>query len=305
MRSTFAVLLAPAVLTVATSLAAPQTQDLIPLYSVTHYTYNDNFYSTNPSQIQEAINTYGYSNKQKVAFVHGGSFAIGADAVTPFHRTYGYAPYTTHFYTTDFNEVNTVTAAPYSFTYEGEEGYLRTDGMKPGSAPMYRLSYWWPATGDLMHWYGTDLQTRNQMIGQSWTDEGIEGYVFPVPTPNTPLPNGGGYSVQLHNDTSNGTIYLSATAVRNPGDPVQWSSCGGTADLYRDGAFFGTVGFSLVQVPGSFNLWECRSTPSGFKLSGMHTYRAEFTGYRAYLQPAYPGTPGYVVVTPYTDQQTF
>lgn len=248
------------------------------LEMVTNDSLTDNFYSVEPSQIQEAMNYYGYYGRQSVGFVMTG---LGMDVASQFNRLFKGSPAIDHFYTTRSSDVSA--AISYGYTHEGYEGMLRTSQIT-GTVPLYRLSYFWPGDGSVMHWYGTDAATRVNMINQGWFDEGIEGYIWPQPQPNVPLvwPS----RLNISWSQAAGTIIVQSNGVSDP-DNSSDIRCGGPADLYRDGIYAGTVNFDYRYIPGSSNLYGCIYVAWGWDLPGAHTYRADWTGYTAYRRGAF------------------
>jgi hypothetical protein len=102
-----------------------------------------------------------------------GSFD-GVDAV-PYYRLYN--PYShQHHWTTDANEYNVLPSM--GFQQEGIDGYILPTAVS-GALPLYRL--YLNAQGGL-HLWTIDANERNYLVANAgWIDEGIAGYVIPLP----------------------------------------------------------------------------------------------------------------------------
>jgi len=143
-----------------------------PLYQTYSSAVNDYFYTVLASDRDIAINTYGYVNAGIAARVE--STLIGGSL--PFKRFYKYLPQTDHFYTTSATEEAFV--RDNGWVFERVEGYIYPT-QKPGTVPFYRVSRWYPSTGDLEHFYTTSASTRASYLAQGWTADPLAGYVCP------------------------------------------------------------------------------------------------------------------------------
>lgn len=272
--------------------ASISVADLTKLYGVTNDAYGDNFYSVNEASINEAISFYSYGNKRTVGFVET---IFDYSTALAFRRTFKGAPQIDHFYTTRIDDFSL--AISYGYADEGYEGVLRTS-QSTGSVPLYRLSRFDPASGDVMHWYGIDATERAAFLQSGWADEGVEGYMWPNPTPNVNMQGG---SATAYAYSVSGNVYIRARSVTEPGQPAAFGSCGGKANVYRDGQLVLTItNFSYGVLPGYFSVYDCyASVPAA--PSGTYTYRVEFTGYSAQVHSATYGD--YVtIIAPYTSE---
>jgi hypothetical protein len=248
------------------------------MFLVRNYTYNDNFYSTSPSQIDDAINTYGYQDKQHVFFVEQYHRA----ASLPLHRLFGYYPAVDHFYTIKESDYN-IARYTYGYADEGYEGALLTTPTHPGMVPIYRLANFYAATSDVVHWYGHNTQERAVLLNQGWSDEGIEGYAWPVPFANQPVDSYWQYAVVSATVKFGTDLWVTVPSMGDPQDTSR-GFCGGTAEVYRDGAYYRSIAFDqnswqvLPTYPSS-QVYGCRFNMMTAVPSGLHTFRIEFSGF--------------------------
>jgi hypothetical protein len=282
--------------------APPETVSFKTLWGVYNPSYTDNFYSVDPSQIDIAVNTYGYCCKKKVAMVDAQSMsnAFVTDNTLAFWRTFKGVPAIDHFYTTDLNERGLVEHY-YGYTVEGVEGFLHQT-QTPSTVFLYRLSRFWSDTQAVEHWYGTDSNERYNRIATGYFDEGAAGFVWPIPPVNQPLP--GHYpTVVIYKDSGYQDLYAKGPAVVEPGGGPADQVCGGTVDIYRDNVFVQQVAFTLRRNRYDFSNFECYAPISSIAF-GTHTYRAEFSGYAFRVSPN-TGSPYISYHVPYTFEGDF
>jgi hypothetical protein len=100
----------------------------------------------------------------------------------PFHRFYKGFPQTDHFYTISDADVQTVLG--FGWVPERDEGFVYPTNVRD-TVTLYRLSWWNPATQDLMHLYTTDFGYANSLTLQGWNIDNASGvgYVYTAPTP--------------------------------------------------------------------------------------------------------------------------
>ena len=162
---------------IATSnLIVPPCLVTLPMYSARNNLVTDNFYTVSPSELQAAITlSYYTATGIKFSVVHKSS------ASAQFKRFYKGLPQREHFYTHLDSEVRTVVNT-LGYTAEGGEGniyptpYAGT-AKYPGTVPLYRLAQYFPANGDLQHYYTTDATELPNLEASGYTSDGIKGYV--------------------------------------------------------------------------------------------------------------------------------
>jgi Repeat of unknown function (DUF5648) len=129
----------------------------------------DNFYTTKLSDIA-LIQQYGWIDRG-IPF----KLAPRANSYTAhqseFRRFYKGAPQYEHFYST--NPAETPIVINGGYTNEGVEGYVYK-ANKAGTTPLYRYARFYPATGDLEHYYTIRTNDSN---AAGFGYEGIIGYV--------------------------------------------------------------------------------------------------------------------------------
>jgi hypothetical protein len=148
---------------------------LTPLYSSNYAAITDNFYTTKSQDHAIALGL-GYTDTGILAYME----KTQQPNTKPFKRFYKGAPQYDHFYTANPDEASYVQANGWQ--YEGVEGYLYTTQV-PGSMPMYRLAYFNASNGDLVHKYTLSNREVQQLRGQGWGYDGIQGYVYRTSNP--------------------------------------------------------------------------------------------------------------------------
>jgi hypothetical protein len=104
-----------------------------------------------------------------------GQGTVAGVAAVPYYRLYNRFSFQ-HHWTTDANEYNALGAMGWS--KEGVDGFI-LPSQASGSVPLYRL--YLHALGGL-HLWTTDANERKVLTNNAgWADEGIAGYVLPLP----------------------------------------------------------------------------------------------------------------------------
>lgn len=129
----------------------------------------DHFYTTTPSQMENAILNHSYKSEGDAAFV----LPSQAPDTVPLYRLYS-ATAKDHFYTTSNNE-RTNAIQNHGFKDEGITAYVYPSNLC-GTVPLYRMYN--PTATD--HFYTTDVTQKDRAITvQGYVDEGIAAYVNP------------------------------------------------------------------------------------------------------------------------------
>ncbi len=170
--------LAASLLLAAQAYAVPLNHKpaFVPLYSAYSSQVNDNFYTVDLQQHQEAMNVHGYSNTGVAAYLE----AKQQPNTKPFKRFYKGPPQREHFYTADPAEEALVINAGWVF--ERVEGYIYTTQV-PGSVPLYRVNRYTGQTGDLVHKYTRSFAEVIILVQGGWGYDGISGYVYATAFP--------------------------------------------------------------------------------------------------------------------------
>jgi hypothetical protein len=160
------------------------SKNLMPLYETVNYSLTDYFLTIN--QASSSVTTfYGYSPQRVVAYVIDSPespLPIGV----PLYRAFKGYPQFEHFYTANFFDRSVLQS--YGYVLEGSEGGVLptreryvdvASNSTKDSTPMYRLSKFWPSTGDLAHKYTLSDSERSSFVSAGYTYEGITGYAFP------------------------------------------------------------------------------------------------------------------------------
>jgi Repeat of unknown function (DUF5648) len=129
----------------------------------------DHFYTTNVTEMQNAITNLGYSAEG----ITGLLFSDQEPSTVPLYRLYSDAG-TDHFYTTAAKERDNA-IANLGYVSEGITGYIYPDTNCSG-LPLYR-SY--NAQG-IDHFYTMSAAESDNAVAAGWAKEGITGYMIPV-----------------------------------------------------------------------------------------------------------------------------
>ncbi len=212
----------------------------VPLYQLYSQSSTDHFYTVSASQRDLAI-SYGYLNQGIAAYVEPTQVA----GTLPFWRFYS-GSQSDHFYTTSAAEYNYVVAN--GFTYETVEGYLYS-GQVAGTVPLYRLSWWNSTTNDLDHFYTTSDASRNSVIAQGWTYDGVAGYVWLSAGPPPGPPNGAAFvSQSVPASMVLGQSYPVSVTMRNTGTNT-WTAASAHHLGSQNPQDNGTWGLGRVYLP--------------------------------------------------------
>ncbi len=148
----------------------------VPLYSAYSSQVNDNFYTVDPQQLQEATSVHGYSNTGAVAYLE----AKQQPNTKPFKRFYKGLPQRNHLYTSDDSEAALVLSM--GWVYERVEGYIYTTQV-PGSVALHRMNKFNSQTADQVHKYTRSFSEVILLWQQGWGYDGIAGYVYATAFP--------------------------------------------------------------------------------------------------------------------------
>lgn len=152
-----------------------------PLYSAYSEAQNDNFYTTNLLELNQAVSQYGYVDTGIVAYVEKRQ----QPNTLALMRYYKGPPQTDHFYTTDVDEGSLVQS--WGWVLEGNEGYIYTT-LVPGSVPLYRVSKANAQNQDLVHKFTRSWVEVQQLQSVGWVYDNVAGYVYATEMP--PAANG-------------------------------------------------------------------------------------------------------------------
>lgn len=278
--------------TPATESVSALQQNGVPLYRWYAAGSTDHFYSTT-----NYGNISGFQFQGVAAYVE----ATQVGGSLPFQRFYMGSPRTEHFYTTNTGEAQYVRTL--GFIYESIEGYLYA-AQVAGTVPLYRLS-WCGLGGDCDHLYTVDAVEINTMLGQGWGNDGVAGYVWPLPAPPPAPPNGAVFvsqvvpasmvpgqsypvSVTMRNTGTNTWTAASAHHLgsQNPQDNSTWGS--GRVLMPYNVAPGATVTFSFTATPRSAGLlnFQWRMVQDGVEWFGDDSPNVSVS-----VQPLPPGRP--------------
>jgi hypothetical protein len=133
--------------------------------------YTDNFYTTSEADNKASILSYGYEYRPDPFYLPAQLVGSYAGDQSQFRRFFKGAPQIEHFYSTNPSETSVVIG--YGYINEKVEGYVYKTN-KPGTTPLYRYAQFFPATGDLQHYYTIRGGDPN---AAGYVYEGIIGYV--------------------------------------------------------------------------------------------------------------------------------
>lgn len=147
-----------------TNAANASGGDKVPLYRGVSPTTGDHVFTSNYSELSQAVSSGGYQREGIAGYVQR-TQAPGTD---PFYRLMN--PKTgDHFYTTSAPERQSAMANGYQD--EGIAGYIASS-QQPGTVPLYRM-----LRGN-KHFYTANPQEQQADVQQGWRDEGIAGYIW-------------------------------------------------------------------------------------------------------------------------------
>ncbi|KAG2350057.1 hypothetical protein BDR05DRAFT_1055582 [Suillus weaverae] len=133
-------------------------------------TYVDHFYTTDVSEMNNAVANLGYSSEGVAANV----FPNQGPSTIPLYRMYN-PQVIDHFYTTSYSEVQSA-AANDGYNYEEIAAYVYDTNIC-GSIALYRLY----SSAGTDHFYTTSASEANNAVAQlGYTMEGIAAYVLPA-----------------------------------------------------------------------------------------------------------------------------
>jgi hypothetical protein len=156
--------------TTTANLTLPPCLRPLPVYSSRHDAYTDNFYTTVYSDHTYSL-TLGY-HETGVGFEN----ALSSRKTAPWKRYFHGLPELEHFYTHLPGEQSYVTSVGY--VYARDEGNVVLTPLT-GTLPLYRLTQFFPATGDLEHAYTTSSAGVASYQAAGYSFEGTLGYVCP------------------------------------------------------------------------------------------------------------------------------
>ncbi|KAG1763729.1 hypothetical protein EV702DRAFT_164667 [Suillus placidus] len=132
-------------------------------------TYVDHFYTTDVSEMNNAITNLGYNSEGVAANV----FPNQGPSTIPLYRMYN-PQVIDHLYTTSYPEVQN--AAANGYNYEEIAAYVYDTNIC-GSIALYRLY----SSAGTDHFYTTSASEANNAVAQlGYTMEGVAGYVLPA-----------------------------------------------------------------------------------------------------------------------------
>ncbi|EED80865.1 predicted protein [Postia placenta Mad-698-R] len=147
----------------------------IPLLTAYNPAQTDNYYSINPTDMEEQVLLYGYQSRGNA----GGAFTSQVGATVPLHHLFYYSSATgnDNFYTTNATERD-VFIAQKGYTDRGIAAYVYETQIC-GSVPLFRSFN--PVVVD--HFYTNNL-TEDRLVSttKNYVQEGIQCYVVPDPT---------------------------------------------------------------------------------------------------------------------------
>jgi uncharacterized protein (DUF1800 family) len=156
------------------------TGTLITRYRLYSDVTKEHLYTTDTNEYS-VLATRGWVAEGPIYKLYQGAGSLNGVAAVPFYRLYNQISYQ-HHWTTDANEYNVLGQGDW--IREGIDGYILPSSVS-GSMPVYRL--YLNAFGGL-HLWTTDLNEKNTLTtSRGWVDEGVAGYVVPMPPPEGSL----------------------------------------------------------------------------------------------------------------------
>ena len=150
-------------------VSLPSISNLTLLYRLYSPRSGDHFYTTNRSEADKAVSSYGYNDEGSSCYVLTRTFG----GATPLYRLYS-SKTGDHFYTTNQAEANKA-ASSYGYTSEGIACYvLRNKRNVPFAIPLYRLYN----SGNGDHFYTTSASERDSAAQGGYSKEGTACYVL-------------------------------------------------------------------------------------------------------------------------------
>jgi C1A family cysteine protease len=147
---------------------------LITRYRLYSDVTKEHLYTTDTNEYS-VLAIRGWVAEGAIYQLYGGAGSLNGVAAVPFYRLYNPISYQ-HHWTTDANEYNVLGQGDW--LREGVDGYILPFSVV-GSMPVYRL--YLNAFGGL-HLWTTDLNEKSVLsTSRGWVDEGVAGYVVPLP----------------------------------------------------------------------------------------------------------------------------
>ncbi|KAG2343647.1 hypothetical protein BDR05DRAFT_982781 [Suillus weaverae] len=158
-----------AAFTKASPLARPANVEVFNFLRAFHQTYVDHFYTTNVTEMNNAVTVLGYTREGVAANV----FPNQGPSTVPLYRMHN-PQVVDHFYTTSYSEVQS--AAANGYNYEEIAAYVYDTNIC-GSTAFYRLY----SSAGTDHFYTTSASEASNAVAQGgYTLEGIAAYVLPA-----------------------------------------------------------------------------------------------------------------------------
>lgn len=156
--------------------------DLLPRYRIYVPILKRHLYTTDTNEYNVLVGfSNTYSGEGISHYLYRAPVGRAAQTAIPYYRMY-FNPQQRHFYTSDFNEYNTIRKDTVFASDEGITGYIFPRYGVPGAVPLYRLYN----VGINSHLWTIDSNEFNVLSQNGWTPEGqpgnargVDGYVFP------------------------------------------------------------------------------------------------------------------------------
>jgi Bacterial Ig domain/Repeat of unknown function (DUF5648)/NHL repeat len=155
--------------------------ELLPRYRIYVPSLRRHLYTTDTNEYNVLTSFSTYTGEGISHYVYKGPTTRAAQTGIPYYRLY-FIPQQRHFYTSDFNEYNSLRAVTTFASDEGITGHIFPRYGVPGATALYRL--YSPAINS--HLWTIDSNEFNVLRQNGWIPEGqpgnatgVDGYVFP------------------------------------------------------------------------------------------------------------------------------
>ena len=149
-----------------------------PLYVAVSGSITDRLYTTDASEVEQALESGVYSHEAVQAYIYSNTTGRNVPSAVPFYRLWSAAK-TDHYVTTSWDEVEDAVGAN-GYEYQGIVGYVYADTSSetgcPGTVALYRAF-----RPDIeVHYYTTIASHVTDAESKGYIDQGIAAYVFPA-----------------------------------------------------------------------------------------------------------------------------
>ncbi|KAE9392836.1 hypothetical protein BT96DRAFT_944378 [Gymnopus androsaceus JB14] len=230
--------------TSASAAACATSSDAIPLLRAFSSVGSDHFYTTNSSEMSNAVAVDAYTFEGDATFL----WASQETGTVPLYRLFN-QNVTDHFYTIDAYEVNETLSQGYAFdTPTHIAGYVYPYSMC-GASPIYRLY----SSSDSDHFY--TMSYTESLSAAGWVIEGIAGFAL-LPSTNgaaqTATADASPFFLPVSLAPSVTSVSLTLESALSTTTAKATSTTNGAAGFNPSGASAGTtVGLSGTSLPAS------------------------------------------------------